>query len=317
MVAMDRRGKVQMNQYNPIYDPKLAEFGVKVEGVTPERDKIYGLATYLLGHGGWTYFGIGSHPYHQPERHWFKAIEHDIGQPSGDYLLLSRSERRSGPGGPNLLTNGGFEQAGPPGKPSGWKLAEPIVLDSQVKHAGRYSVRILSTSTQVNNINYQYVTLKPHTRYTLSGWIRVDNVQGSPGVNLYAYEFRGMKDPAGGITVKGSGDWRLLRHVFTTGEGERGRINFRMFGATGTAWLDDLELVEGAIYSDAVYARKYTRGMVLVKPSTGAGYGEDTRSEIRLDRAYQALAADGSLGPATDRVSMRSGEGAILVLFAK
>jgi hypothetical protein len=313
MRACDRRGKIQLIQYNPIYHEDLAEFGPKVEGVTYERDKIYGLASYYLAHGDFSYFGIGSHPYAKVTQQWFKAMEYDIGQPKGEYYLMSETEHSTVKDTRNLLRNGDFETADPNAKPAEWKFADPIQEDSETKHGGKYSAKIVSESSQINNLNSQYIKLKPQTTYTLTAWIKTNDVTGSPGAQVYAYEFEGAKGAGPHITVTGTTDWKRYRQIFTTGDDGEGRITFRMFGATGTAWFDDLELVEGAIFTTRAFAREFSKGLVLVKPYDGGSYGDETASSVKLPETFRPLNADGSLGEPVTTISLRNGEGAILV----
>jgi hypothetical protein len=311
-IALDRAGRVQWLQYNPVFDPQLAEFGAKVEGVSRQRDQLYGLASYWLVHGDYSYFGFGSHPYAHVEQLWFKALAHDLGQPVGEYYLFSSRENSTSPDAKNLLLNGGFESATPAGKPTDWRVAEPLVLDGQAQHSGRSSVRIDSSSAAVNNITSQYVTLKPHTAYTLSAWIKTRDVRGATGANLYAYEFAGLKADTSAIALEGTHDWALYRQVIVTGEGTRGRINLRMFQATGTAWFDDVELVEGRITPDHVFARRFTKGLVLVRPNAGGSLGDDTAASYALPGLLRPLSPDGTLGPATQSIRLRNAEAAIL-----
>jgi Carbohydrate binding domain len=305
--ACDRRGKWQMLQYNPIYDEKLAEFGPKVGNVSRERDQLYGLATYLMAHGDCTFFGFGSHPYAHVTDLWFKAIAADLGQPAGEFRLFSEAERSTVTHAANLLKNGGFETN------DGWQWEKPVERDGTITHSGHFSARIASDSTRINNINRQPVFLKPHTAYTLTAWIKTDNVAGSPGAQVYPYDFRGMTGAGLQITVTGTTGWTRYRQVFKTGDEAAGRINFRVFGATGTAWFDDIELVEGAIYTDAVFARDFTKGLVLIKPYAGGSYGDETASLVKLPCPLRPLNTDGSLGAALAVVSLRNGEAVILL----
>jgi len=52
---------------------------------------------------------------------------------------------------------------------------------------------------------------------------------------------------------------------------------------------------------------------VLAKPYTGGAWDDTTASEHRLPGTFRALQADGTLGEPVDMVSLRSGEGAILL----
>jgi len=68
-----------------------------------------------------------------------------------------------------------------------------------------------------------------------------------------------------------------------------------------------------------VLQRTYDRALVLYKPlsyATGkgtGGTGEGTATIHRLPGNYRLLNADGTLGPVTRLVTLRGGEGAILV----
>ena len=71
--------------------------------------------------------------------------------------------------------------------------------------------------------------------------------------------------------------------------------------------------------SYTVYSREYDLALVLYKPlsytsgrGTG-GLGAETATTHLLDGRYRSLQSDGSLGPVVDRVSLRNGEGAILI----
>lgn len=308
-IELDRRGKVQLIQYNPVFDAELAEFGAKLP-VSQDRDRLFGLATYLLAHGRFTYFGFGVHPYANVTRLWFPAMRCDLGEPEGPYWLFAELDPARA-AGENLLANGDFEQSDGQGEPQGWQIAEPVQLDSAVKHGGRSSARITSSGREINNINRLVVHLKPNTTYTLIAWVKTDNVAGEPGAQVYPYDFAGAA-ASGMLTWDGTHDWTEQRLVLRTGDDGEGRINFRVYGASGTAWFDDLRLVEGTAVSQEVYARRYTKGLVLVKPYAGGSFGDETATVHRLPGEYRVLRADGTAGPPVREVTLRSGEAAIL-----
>ena len=308
---LDRRGKLQLIQYNPVFHPELAEFGPKLP-VAADRDKLFGLATYLLAHGRTTYFGFGRHPYRGVEKLWFAAMRADLGEPLGPYFVFDERVRGEGAGARNLLGNGDFEAADAAGNPAGWQAAEPVAVDRAVRHGGAASAKIASTDPAINNINKQWLRLKPHTTYTLIAWAKADRVRGRPGAQVYPYEFDGAPR-RGMLTWTGTGDWREQRLVFTTAADAEGRISFRIFGATGTAWFDDIRLVEGVAVRERVYARRYTKALVLVKPCVGGSFGDDTRTTHKLPAPLRPLRADGSLGEPTRDIALRNAEAAILV----
>jgi hypothetical protein len=70
-----------------------------------------------------------------------------------------------------------------------------------------------------------------------------------------------------------------------------------------------------------VYRRSYERAVVLYKPlshkqgdwKTQPALGDETATTHDLGGTYRPLRADGSLGEPVTRVSLRNGEGAILM----
>lgn len=70
-----------------------------------------------------------------------------------------------------------------------------------------------------------------------------------------------------------------------------------------------------------VYARNYTNGLVLVRPrsdrvtsvGTVGGVGDNTAIDFSLPGFFYPVGTDGVLGPVTNHLTLRNGEGAILV----
>lgn len=86
-----------------------------------------------------------------------------------------------------------------------------------------------------------------------------------------------------------------------------------MYGATGTAWFDDIRLAEGEVYTETVFARNFTKGLVLVRPNSGGGYGDDTASTVALPRPLRLVSPDGTVSERLQRIRLRNAEAAILV----
>jgi len=312
-INLDARGKIQLLQYNPIYDEGRSEFGPKVP-IDLDRDAIYGLAAYYLCAGDRTYYGYGRHPYGQATTWYFPAIEFDVGAPQGPFARVVLDDGAQAEG-ENLLPNGDFEvDDDGDGLPDGWEIIPPVTFDEEVVHSGARSVRIDSDDPTINNINKRFVTLKPDTTYTLSGWMRTENVRGGQGAQLYVYGFEGAQTGGISLVMHGTNDWTLVRQVFRTGDDPEGRVTFRIYGSTGTAWFDDLRIVEGAVVEQLVLTRRFANALVVLRPSVPAiGWGDDTAIDYPLDGAYRPLNADGGLGNAGDTVSLRLGEAAILI----
>lgn len=310
-IELDRRGKVQLIQYNPIYDAELSEFGPKLP-ISRDRDKMFGLATYLLAHGRFTYFGFGRHPYANVTRLWFPAMRCDLGEPTGPYYLFTSSDPADDSTSKNLLVNGGFEESDSQGNPLGWQPAKPLEVDRAIRRSGTASARISSPDRKINNINRVFVRLKPHTSYTLVAWVKTDHVDGQPGAQVYPYEFDGVQS-LGMLTWTGTQDWTQQRLAFTTADDAEGRVNFRIFGASGSAWFDDIRLVEGVALKQQVFARRYTKGLVLVKPYVGGSFGDDTALTYKLAATYRPLQVDGTWGEPRGEILLRNGEAAVLL----
>ena len=101
VIELDKRGEIQLIQYNP----KKIDIGNSSEAIN--RDYIFGLASYYLVHGNFTYFGVGKHPYSNISESWFDAMSFNIGKPLGSFYIFASSFEYMPQN--NLINNGGFE----------------------------------------------------------------------------------------------------------------------------------------------------------------------------------------------------------------
>ena len=303
----DRMGHVQLLQYNPVHDAQLVPFGVKLTGVSRERDQIYGLASYLLAHGGSTFFGFGLHPYTRVTELWFDAIRVDLGEPKGEYRPWQSNDQAPSDG-PNLLCNGSLDSL------TDWRTAEGIVADNAEKHEGTASMRLESTDPKAIRIHSQNIVLKPRTAYTLSAWIKTLSVRGGIGAQVYPYDFtEASTSPVAMLTVSGTADWARHEMTFTTGDDTEGRISLRISEALGTAWIDDVRLTEGASPAvTPIFVREFTKGIVIVLPSDSTDF-VDSAIQLPLPTPMKPLRADGSLDASASSISLRNGEAVILL----
>jgi hypothetical protein len=72
-------------------------------------------------------------------------------------------------------------------------------------------------------------------------------------------------------------------------------------------------LLEGVFVRRQVFARRYTKGLALVKPHVGGSFGDDTATVHRLPEALRPLRADGSVGDPVREVVLRNAEAAVLL----
>lgn len=151
----------------------------------------------------------------------------------------------------NLIVNGSFEEESSlAGMPYGWITDEwgatsTFTWDNIEAHTASKSAKIFSpVSNDAFWITKEPVQIQPNTLYSLSGWIKTDNIADtdqSAGANLGIF---GTWTHTEGLT--GSHDWTYKTLLFNSGPDTQLTIAARLgyWGGitTGTAWFDDLQL---------------------------------------------------------------------------
>ena len=317
---IERRGKLQWLMFTPSLS--LATPAWKREGkqekseLAPEREQMFALGVYGLVHGKYSYWTIGRHGLYgasRPKKLWFGGIAADIGEPVGPRYIFAETApvASDGPKGERILANGDFE--GGLHVP-GWQKVGPVKLVEEFAQARRYCAMVETANHASNDINKQYVDLKPHTVYKLTFRMKTENLSGS--AQVYPYEFRGA-DYGGSptrCTAQGTTPWREYAMVFKTADDAHGRICFRIFKGVGKAWFDDITLTEGADVRWEVMARRFSKGLVLVRlGGAGSDRGPASAKTFRLDGSYRRVSADGSLGKPIRSVALQNTEAAVLV----
>ncbi|HZK82027.1 MAG TPA: c-type cytochrome, partial [Humisphaera sp.] len=146
----------------------------------------------------------------------------------------------------NLIPNPGFEDLDSKGTPKVWKLRHYAGLaDHQFVQPGHISDHCLKISSTAGSDTSMFVDVpvEPNTTYTLSGWIKTQDVKGARGalLNVHMTEFKTAP-------LTGANDWRKVAVTFNSGNLNRLSINCLFGGwgqSTGTAWYDDIELTRG------------------------------------------------------------------------
>jgi len=155
--------------------------------------------------------------------------------------------------GTNIVTNGSFEQGNyaPNNIPDGWywnsfsQSAVPT-WDESFSKTGNRSAKI--TSSKLDDAWFaQNIVVQQHRPYSLSGWIKTENVAHTPeivdnGANLSL---------VGGFThapgVLGTQDWTRTGLIFNSESNTQitiaARLGFYAGTTTGTAWFDNVRLV--------------------------------------------------------------------------
>jgi len=144
------------------------------------------------------------------------------------------------------LVNGGFEELDPAGLPSPWYkyvwVDNPrFSLDSVVVHSGKYAAKI--SGSNMEGCWGQDVTLQGHHIYRVQGWIKTEDLQGGRGACIIL----GFNNSSvGGVELRGTHDWTFVSGEFYFPEGVSDwPPTIRCYaGGSGTAWFDDVSLID-------------------------------------------------------------------------
>lgn len=153
--------------------------------------------------------------------------------------------------GKNLLINGGFEEIGRPDTFKNFAFQDnpgsATFADTKTVREGRTSLRFAQDpSAQLRRI-MQAASVRPHTAYRLSVWVKTHEAQGLGGFNLMA-----IGNPSGRVltyvntsALQPSQDWKQLDVVFNSLDQSRVSCYVGLWNnATGSVWIDDLRLEE-------------------------------------------------------------------------
>lgn len=169
--------------------------------------------------------------------------------------------------GPDLLTNGGFEQVDQYG-PVGWDgTAKPQVhLESSGAHSGSRAIRINGNLPDGDYFTQTSPKLEPATTYRLSGWIKTEGFVDEKINDFYnfanlryvvlspskmVYNIHAEYNPRH-ISTNTNG-WRYFYRDFTTPPdftgGSRIDVHYNVNNGLQTVWFDDIKLQKVLGYS--------------------------------------------------------------------
>jgi hypothetical protein len=159
-------------------------------------------------------------------------------------LLTTGHAQSTGGTRPNLLLNGSFEaqlEQWNHGKVDAKRATATI--DEAEKHDGKVSLKIENLAG-TDTFMKQAVTVKPGHRYKLTGWIKAKNVV-SKGVGACISLEGGFERTE---SIKETKGWTKVDFEFDSGAVDKIKIGPRLGHYStmvmGTAWFDDLTLVE-------------------------------------------------------------------------
>ena len=150
----------------------------------------------------------------------------------------------------NVMENPGFEQLDQQGRPVGWfsQVYGGSCEFSVVRDGRRGSHAVCVRSTTGGDGAWSTRTkVKAHTTYLLKCWIRCEQLSGGgrgAQVNLHVSDIpiEGRSD-----ALTGTSGWKQVQCLFETGTVTEVQLNCLFGGwgqSTGTAWFDDLEVIE-------------------------------------------------------------------------
>ena len=127
--------------------------------------------------------------------------------------------------------------------------AESSKLDDKVFVSAPYSMKLISTNPKkgAETRYWSIKALKPNTKYRLSCMLKTENIQGKGGVTLNLVDTANRWFPK--KNIQGTNDWTKIEIEYTTAPGtNQGKLpctlGLKIVAATGTAWFDDVKLVE-------------------------------------------------------------------------
>lgn len=213
-------------------------------------------------------------PYQGNNNSWQEAFEVDVTaavRTDRPNTLAVRVEDNSGAGGiwrpvwvvqsdapaaaeANLILNGGFEADEPAWGQSIMCGKFTLTLDDQVARSGRRSARIECTEIAPPEAQQEMRTrawgrwyrtgirVQPRKTYRLRVWVKTSaDFRGTLAVWLLAGGSKGTLELK---TLNTEGIWRLLSLGQIAPEAEEVSLYLNLMHGTGTAWFDDVELVE-------------------------------------------------------------------------
>jgi TonB family protein len=148
----------------------------------------------------------------------------------------------------NLLADGSFEDGAKNWSPRSWRGSRDVsAVVAGVSKSGKVAA-VLRSAVADDAMLWQKVAVKPKSWYLLSGWVKTEKVVieekgGTRGASLSIW---GSYEASRSLV--GTNDWTYVTLRFGSGERKEIEVGARLghhgSTASGTAWFDDLVLVE-------------------------------------------------------------------------
>ncbi|MBI2341106.1 MAG: hypothetical protein HYU98_00015, partial [Deltaproteobacteria bacterium] len=165
--------------------------------------------------------------------------------------------------------------------------------------------------------------LKSNTDYTIRAYIKTNDLKGASYINHEAASLYVTNTDAKNVLEiltmipPGTNDWMPIDMVFKTGNVSAASGLYIRFSnnATGGIWIDNVSLMEGVHPITRIFARKFSNGLILLKPPSyyTSPNDETTAYKLKLDGKYRRLLLDGPLSDVIEEISLNDFDAAILV----
>lgn len=155
--------------------------------------------------------------------------------------------------GTNSIVNGGFEQ---PSINAGldWRSDAVNGVNAAIHvrdaHSGSRSLAIVLAGAPLDDVGvFQYLALRPGTRYEFSAYVRNETLAGAGGLRFTIRDAQSNAAYYTSAQLPERDDWQLLRGSFQTPK-DAGVAVLRLVRSPagqrfrGKFWIDDLELIE-------------------------------------------------------------------------
>lgn len=144
--------------------------------------------------------------------------------------------------------------------PDGWQASpygSPAKLDwdSEVVHSGRHSLRIRDTKHPTSTVwkdntgrwvSDKRLSVAPGATYTLEAWIKTENATGRAVAQIAWWNQSKWLAESNSSAVTGTSDWqRVTVTAKVPPEADTAMIYLGLSNSQGTAWFDDINMVEG------------------------------------------------------------------------
>ncbi|HBI33916.1 MAG TPA: hypothetical protein DEA43_03665 [Candidatus Moranbacteria bacterium] len=213
--------------------------------------------------------------------------------------------------GPNLLQNAGLEDGS-----TSWSKSSAFSIDSTVAHSGSNSFKMQDAQVYPYADSASQTVAIKKGRYTISGWIKIDNIAdtdvyalASPGVRLSLV--------GAGVTsvIQGTADWGYFETTdISISQDSTVTFKLELYNEpNGTAWFDDLELhqqIENPIQAFLKYPN--FRGMLFddqsqdiiiresVLPPEGTALADFSIRNTIIDESDQSVVATQDIDAQTE-----------------